>query len=55
MMQEPVKALCNQGRKILGQFNGSCLSDIVESRSYAGWPSARHVLRPPIGQLTSTT
>jgi hypothetical protein len=25
----------------------------VESRSYAGWPSARHALRPPIGQLTS--
>jgi hypothetical protein len=26
---------------------------LVESRSYAGWPSAKHALRPPIGQLTS--
>jgi hypothetical protein len=25
----------------------------VESRSYATWPSAKHTLRPPIGQLTS--
>jgi hypothetical protein len=26
---------------------------VVESRSYATWPSAKHTLRPPIGQLTS--